>query len=122
MSQNSEPRNYRRTFICGLLVGVLVALILIGFDIAHFLSRSNIYEQVELNTPQAEALELLRSDEVYCQDAWISHRCTFDDYWRVYTITFSETDPQHTVIRKFIAYKKHKRTVVRRLLSLFYLT
>lgn len=105
----------------GATVGLLVALLLIGFDVTRFLSRSSIMENIQLNMPEAQVWDILRSNEIECPDAWISYRCTFDDYWRSYTVTFSNSDPAHRANRKIVSYKTHKNSAVSKTLAFLHL-
>lgn len=103
------------------LVGLLLAAILIAFDSSQFLSRSSIYEQIELGMTERQATEILYSNEIRCLDAWATYHCTFDDYWRMYTVTFDAVGADHLVVRKTIAYKQHRRSAVRRLFKFLHL-
>jgi hypothetical protein len=103
------------------LLGFVIAISLIVFDISHFLNRSSIFEQIELGMPEEKTTEILYSNEIRCLDAWSAYRCTFDDYWRTYTITIEPVVENHPVVRKTIAYKRHTHSTAYRLLKFLHL-
>ena len=117
MSDNTTKSEIPKALLRGVLVGLLLAAAIITFDLIHFLSRASIFEKIVLNMPEAQAWDILRSNEIACPDAWISYRCTFDDYWRTYTIVFSQSEPNHPVSEKPVGYKMHKASVVSRVLG-----
>jgi hypothetical protein len=105
----------------GILAGLFLAFAIITVDVTHYLSRLAVFDQIELQIPEAQADRILRPHEIDCSYAWTVHRCKFDDYWRTYTIVFSDQAPDHPVAQKIIAYKRGSNSITTRLLKFLHL-
>jgi len=94
-----------------------VTLILLGLDVKAYLSRSNVYAQIQIGTPGATANQILVRNEIFCDSAQTPqpHECTFDDFWRVYKISFAE--PEHIVVRKRFIFKRHTNSIIGKTLA-----
>src|SRR6202030_1584517 len=82
MNEQEHKIRIRRALLRAAVGGIVCALALIVFDAAEFLSRSAVFEKIELDMSETQAWEILRSNEITCPDASSTYRCTFDDYWR----------------------------------------
>jgi len=90
----------------GIVLGLIIAVVMVCVDTAPYIPRLGTFEQIELNMSAEQATNLLRSNGISCDDVWVSYRCTFDDYWRVFRISFADSQAGHPVIRKTFAYKR----------------
>ena len=122
LSHQRKEANYgattRKILFRGLVAGMLMASLLILLDLKSYVSRADLFNQIELNMPEADAMRRLQKSEVYCDVSPTSYHCTFDDFWRVYRITVSE--PQQIVTRKEFAYKRPANSVLFRLFRWIY--
>jgi hypothetical protein len=90
--------------IRGCILGGLTAVILLSVNVAKYISRSRVFDQVELNMPEDRANQILQARGIYCNSTPSTYRCVFDDFWRVYTVTIS--GPEHVVTRKAFVFKR----------------
>lgn len=109
----------KRALVRGGLVGLLMGLLLVSIDLSGYMSRMSIFNRVELRMSMANAIDILQENEIDCNAAFISGRCTFDDIWRTYTIRFSDRDPEHRVAYKYFGYKHQYNSIIMKIIRKF---
>jgi hypothetical protein len=93
-----------KSFVRGCILGVLTAMILLSVNVAKYISRSRVFDQIELDMPEDRANQILQARGIYCNSTPSAYRCVFDDFWRVYTVTIS--GPENLVTRKTFVFKR----------------
>jgi hypothetical protein len=93
-----------------------VTFILIGADLKNYIFRKHVYDEIEIGMNGAVADKILVSNEVFCESSQTrqSQECTFDDFWRVYKISFAE--PEYVVVRKRLIFKRHTKSFISKIL------
>jgi hypothetical protein len=83
------------------------------------MSHKYVYDQIQIGMSGADANRALVANEVFCDSspARESHECTFDDFWRAYTIAFAE--PEYVVVRKRFVFKRHTNSIIGKILRHF---
>lgn len=93
-----------KVLLRGIAFGLAAALIPILITLGSYLSRGSAYDRIQLGMSEQSALDILWHKRIYsCDSVPTSYRCSFDDFWRVYTIGISV--PQHVVTLKAFQYK-----------------
>src|SRR5712692_5691582 len=109
-TQLPKKRDARSLLLRTAVLGAVLAVLIIGIDLAGYCSRFRVFKKIQLGMATTDAVEILRQYEIYCDTPPSSRGCLFDDYWRLYEIRFSE--PQHIVTRKTFVYKHRKDSIV----------
>lgn len=86
------------------MLGVLTAVLLLSVNVAKYISRSGVFDEIELNMPEDRGNQILQARGIYCNSTPSAYRCVFDDFWKVYTVTIS--GPEHIVTRKAFVFKR----------------
>jgi hypothetical protein len=109
---SSGQNSWKRWLLWTASTAVALTLLLLAVDIKNYLSRKRVYDDIQIGMSGADANRILLANEVFCDSsqAQQSHECTFDDFWRVYKIGFSE--PDYAVARKRFMFKRHTSSLI----------
>jgi hypothetical protein len=107
----------RKNLIQATSLGALLALLVILTDVAGYLSRWSVFDQIQLDMPSSQALRVLRSNEISCDMLPSAYRCRFDDFWREYTIIIDAQ--QARVTRRAFVFKRHNSSILAKSFSFF---
>lgn len=74
-------------------------------SLSKYFSHVDVYRQLALGMPRAEAVEILRKNHLSCGLAYSKEapplECEFGDFWRVYRIGFSPEPNSRLEVKQF---------------------
>ena len=89
-----------------LSIGFNVALLINFLAFATGLSKLGVYRQLHLTRGRAEAMKILRENDIDCGSISIQAEhprdCWFWDPWRTYHVVFSADDESQVVMKSYV--------------------
>jgi hypothetical protein len=96
-----------------VLAGTILGLAPSIYDVAHFISRSRVFEQMRIGMPEATVHEILNNEHVTCGiSVNQEHSCWFSDLWRDYLI---QVDPETRTINHLAYSRRYRTNLLRRM-------
>ena len=105
-------RDLARALLLGLGIGVVTSLLLFTIDAWSYLSRSAVFDKVQVGASESNAIATLGQASIWCDVPSVSNVCRFSDYWRDYEIGI---DPARRIVSSKSSFPVRRDRVTRKL-------